>query len=151
MIPVTQTKVVVKNSKGEEVVRGNCYAACIASMLELPITEVPNVEVFFHINDYPHWYVIMDTWLKSKGWELIGDMNYQCFHSGLITDPEFLCQVDELCKKLKDSYYLVSGQSARGVSHICIYQNGQLVWDPHPSREGLVTIDNFQTLEKIQP
>ncbi len=37
MIPVTQTKVVVKNSKDEMVVRGNCFAAAIASIMELPI------------------------------------------------------------------------------------------------------------------
>lgn len=47
MTPVTQTKVVVKNSKGNTVVNGNCYAAAIASMLDVPITEVPNIEVFF--------------------------------------------------------------------------------------------------------
>ena len=51
MIPVTQTKVSVIKSTGETVVYGNCYAAAIASMLELPITEVPNVEVLFYLKD----------------------------------------------------------------------------------------------------
>lgn len=148
MIPVTQTKVNVKNSNGDTVVYGNCFAAVIASMLELPITEVPNVEVFFHMS-HPHWSFIMDTFLKSKGWELWGDDRYRCFHTGLITDQDEMDKAQELCEQLKDSYYLASGLSARGVHHICIYQNGQLVWDPHPSREGLKTIDTFQTLEKI--
>jgi len=148
MIPVTQTKVNVKNSNDETVVYGNCFAAVIASMLEVPITEVPNVEVFFHMS-HPHWSIIMDTFLKSKGWELWGDDRYRCFHSGLITDQEEMDKAPELCEQLKDTYYLASGLSARGVHHICIYKNGQLVWDPHPSREGLKTIDTFQTLEKI--
>lgn len=57
MIPVTQTKMVVRNQAGEMVVRGNCWAAAIASMLEVPISEVPNAEVFFDAtgkhNDVP--------------------------------------------------------------------------------------------------
>lgn len=52
MTPVTQTKVVVKNSKGNTVVNGNCYAAAIASMLDVPITEVPNIEVLATIPIY---------------------------------------------------------------------------------------------------
>lgn len=149
MVPVTQTKVNVKNSKDETVVYGNCFAAVIASMLEVPITEVPNVEVFFHMS-HPHWSIIMDTWLKSKGWELWGDDRYRCFH------PEFANRsmgndeyLGDACIKLKNNLYLASGLSARGVHHICIYKNGKLVWDPHPSREGLVTFENFQTLEKL--
>lgn len=51
MIPVTQTKIVIKDVNGNRVVHGNCYAACIASILEVPITEVPNVEVFFHLDN----------------------------------------------------------------------------------------------------
>lgn len=151
MIPVTQTKVVVKNSKGEEVVRGNCYAAAVASMLEVPITEVPNVEVFFHL-DNGYWNEVMLTFLESKGWELCSDTMLQRFH------PEFGFSfegTDENGKipqyyEYKDKYYLVSGKSPRGVHHICIYQNGKLVHDPHPSREGLISLDYFQTLEKVE-
>ena len=40
MIPVTQTKVVVRNSEDKIIVNGNCWAAAIASILELPLTEV---------------------------------------------------------------------------------------------------------------
>lgn len=146
MIPVTQTKVNVKNSNEETVVYGNCFAAVIASMLEVPITEVPNVEVFFHM-PHPHWSIIMDTWLKSKGWELWGDDRYRVFHCEMESD-EYL-GLSEHYMTLRGNLYLASGLSARGVRHICIYKTGQLVWDPHPSREGLVTIDTFQTLEKI--
>lgn len=150
MIPVTQTKVNVNNSEGETVVYGNCFAAVIASMLEVPITEVPNVEVFFHMNDIT-WCQVMDTWLKSKGWEHSGDNRYRCFHSGMITDETELEQAPALCEQLKDNYYFVVGKSPRGINHVCIYQNGKMVWDPHPSREGLVTTEYFESLEKIQP
>jgi hypothetical protein len=146
MIPVTQTKVVVKNSKGEEVVRGNCYAACIASLLEVPIDQVPNVEVFFHIEDSSYWQEVMLTFLNSKGWELSSDHRFRVFHNEEIGVEEG--KREEWIKELTDKYYLVSGKSQRGVYHICIYQNGKLVHDPHPTKEGLLTETYFQVLEK---
>ena len=155
MIPVTQTKVVVKNSKGEEVVRGNCFAACIASILEVPITEVPNVEVFFHL-DTGYWSEVMLTFLETKGWELCTDEMLKRFHPNQSTPKGFDFRgTDENgyipeYYDYKDKYYLVSGKSPRGVHHICIYKNGELAHDPHPSREGLVTLEYFQTLEKVQ-
>jgi hypothetical protein len=148
MIPIIQTKVVVKNSKDEEVVRGNCYAAVIASMLELPITEVPNVEVFFHIPNSSYWQEVMLTFLNSKGWDLCSDDRFKVFH-----DKEFGVNKgkrDEYLNECRNKFYFVSGKSARGVHHICIYLNGKLVHDPHPSGEGLLTEETFQTLEKKQ-
>lgn len=140
MIPVIQTKVVVNNSKGEMVVRGNCLAACVASLLEMPITEVPNVEVFYHI-DEPFYWEVLWRWLGSYGYQLGIDDRFRCFH-GDDTKSEFK-------EVLKDEYYLVSGKSSRGFQHICIYKNGQLVHDPHPSKEGLMTEEYFEHLEKL--
>jgi hypothetical protein len=149
MIPVIQTKVVVKNKEGEMVVRGNCYAACIASIMELPITEVPNVEVLFHI-DGSYWAEVMHTFLTSRGWELYTNSLFQRFHpeSGFSFDgtdengkiPEYY--------ECKDKYYMVSGMSTRGVMHMCIFQNGILVHDPHPSKDGLMTHEVFEELIK---
>lgn len=145
MIPVTQTKVVVKNKKGEDVVRGNCYAAAIASILEVPITEVPNVEVLFHIEG-SYWSEVMHTFLNSIGWELCTDNRFMVFHDenyGL--DSGTRQQKIDYCK---DKYYFVSGKSARGVQHITIWQNGKMVHDPHPSNDGIETFEYFECLEK---
>lgn len=147
MIPVTQTKVNVKNSKGETVVYGNCFAAVIASIMEVPIDEVPNVEVFFHINDIT-WIQVMDMWLKSKGWEHSGDDRYKCFHRDI--DAEMDIETANNYMMLKDNYYFVVGKSPRGINHVCIYQNGVMVWDPHPTKEGLVTVEYFESLERIK-
>ena len=145
MIPITQTKVVVENSKGEVVQRGNCYAACIASLLEVSITEVPNVEVFYHLDTGYHTEVML-TFLSSKGWDLCTDDRYSVFDKPIEKWEAF--EID-MAKQIEENYYLVSGKSARGVSHICIYKNGKLVHDPHPTREGLQTIEYYQTLEKL--
>ncbi len=149
MIPVTQTKVQVKDSVGNIVVRGNCYAACIASILEVPITEVPNMEVFYHL-DNGYGEEVMRTFLISKGWELRSDDRFECFHHEFLYEMYGEDKYHYLREKLADKYYLVSGKSSRGIQHICIYKNGKLVHDPHPTREGLETIQHFETLEKIQ-
>lgn len=141
MTPVIQTKVVVQNSKGEMVVRGNCFAACIASLLELPISEVPNVETLYGIDD-TFYYEVLWRWLGHLGYELSTDSRFRCFH-GDESKSEFK-------EQLKDKFYLVSGKSPRGVQHIVIYKNGQLVHDPHPTKEGLLTEDFFENLEKIR-
>jgi hypothetical protein len=146
MTPITQTKVVVKNSKGEVVIHGNCYAAAIASMIDLPISEVPNVEVFFHLPlESSYWNEIMLTFLNSKGWELCADDRFRVFHDGTYGVDKG--KRAEWLKELRGQYYFVTGKSPRDVSHICIYKNGKLAHDPHPTREGLITEETFQTLE----
>lgn len=149
MVPVTQTKFAIKNSQGEYVSRGNCLAAVVASILELPITEVPNIEVLYDIGDDSLWSITLHAWLKSKGWELMTDDRYSCFHPKQVDLSLSEERLIEICNELKDDYYLVSGAAARGVRHICIYKSGELIWDPYPTREGLLTTDAFQTLEKI--
>lgn len=139
MIPIIQTKVVVNNSKGEMVVRGNCLAACIASLLEMPITDVPNFEVLYGIND-TYYYEVLWAWLGHLGYEMGTDERYSCFH-GNESNSHFK-------QELTDKLYLVSGKSPRGVYHICIYQNGTLVHDPHPTKEGLLTEEHFEYFEK---
>jgi hypothetical protein len=147
MIPVTQTKVVVKNSKGELVVRGNCFAAAIASLMEIPITEVPNVETFFDVENVS-WYGVMDAWIRSKGYELKTNNNFAVFHN----PSQFGDYArDELIKELHDKYYMVSAMSSRGVYHVCIYKSGVMVHDPHPTREGIdeSTIEYFEEIIKL--
>lgn len=149
MIPIKQTKVSIKSKSGETVQNGNCFAAAIASMLEIPITEVPNVEVFFQF-DGMYWHEVMDEFLRLKGYELVTDSRFMCFHPELIDksngNDEWLADAS---LELKDQYYFVSGLSSRGVRHICIFKNGQMVHDPHPSNDGLETLEIFQTLDKI--
>lgn len=145
MIPVTQTKVVVRNQNDEIVVHGNCYAAAIASIMELPITEVPNVEVFFD-NENDHWIEVMHMFLNIKGWELFTNNDFKVFHDGRYGVEEGIRM--KMLQYCVDKYYLVSGPSPRGVKHICIYRNGKLVHDPHPSKDGLLEEEIFQELIK---
>lgn len=145
MIPITQTKVVVKNSNGEMVVRGNCFAAAIASIMEVPITEVPNVETLFDVKNVS-WHAVMQAWLEDKGYRLSDNDSFKrAYHD---EDRELNTFDARYCH---NQYYLVSGMSPRGVSHVCIYQNGKMVHDPHPTREGIdeKTFSRFEEIIKL--
>lgn len=145
MIPVTQTKMVVKNANGDMMVRGNCYAAAIASILEMQITDVPNVETLFHI-EKSYWAEVMHTFLNSIGWELMTDDRFKSFHT--VFNDDNYSELAKMQEQVMDKLYLVSGQSPRGVMHMCIFKNGHLIHDPHPSRGGISTYEYFETLEK---
>jgi hypothetical protein len=149
MIPVTQTKVVVKNSNGEMVVRGNCWAAAISSLTEIPITDVPNVEVLFDVEGVS-WYAVMDAWLRGNGFELKDNSKFVVFHNPAELNED---SRNALLDELRDRYYMVSGMSPRGISHVCIYKNGIMVHDPHPTREGIdeSTISCFEEIVKLNP
>lgn len=145
MIPVIQTKVVIRNSANKMVVFGNCWAAAIASILEVPITEVPNFETWFHFKNL--YNDLTEVWLNSKGWTLDTDDRFKCFHYELCQNwpPERVVVYREL---LKDLYYLVSGKSPRGINHVTIWRNGIMVHDPHPSGDGILELTYF---EHIRP
>lgn len=145
MIPVMQTKVVVKKSNGEQVVYGNCYAAAIASLIELSIDQVPNVEIFFPLSD-TYWIEVMDKFLRFKGYEINTDKRFENFHNCVIQNGLNNAIYLSDCY---DKYYLISGKSIRGNYHICIYKNGEMIHDPHPAKEGLQTFEVFQTLTKM--
>jgi hypothetical protein len=116
MIPQDQT-LFVTNIDGAPM--GNCWQACIASLLDLPLNEVPHF-----CNDWPdNWYQkTRDFVIEKTG------MDLGCFVPGF---PH-----TEL-----GQYVIGSGPSPRGdFLHSVILDGvtGELVHDPHFSREGIV-------------
>jgi hypothetical protein len=150
MIPIKQTKVVVINKEGTEVQTGNCYPAAIASLLEVPITEVPNFEVFYQFGEENTFYAeIKNKFLYWKGFRLARSHKFNVFHDPNYGLSEGL-RADWL-SELNGVYYIATGPSARGVTHCCIYQNGRMVHDPHPSNDGLNSIEQFEYLLPTTP
>lgn len=45
---------------------GNCFAACIASLLDLPLSEVPNFAAAGDADDW--WWYAAICWLAERGW-----------------------------------------------------------------------------------
>ena len=106
---------------------GNCYAACIASLLELPLWMVPPFEDMFGRGD---WRERTDEWLGHFfGLRLVKKMGHPIEYL-----PEF---------------YIACGQSARGVGHAVICRDGQLVHDPHFSGTGIESVEYVRFLEPI--
>lgn len=150
MIPATQTKVVVKDGAGKVVIHGNCWAAAIASILGLPLSEVPNFEVWYEWNDGLWWYLTL-RFLIKKGFLIEQADQYRVFHlkQEEWADTEYVEDYNILKESLKGKYYLLSGNSPRGFKHVTIWKEGIMVHDPHPTRDGITTLDTFEHIRPL--
>lgn len=124
MIPQTQT---ILNG-GESGEPGNCWAACIASIVGVPIKGVPNFVAS------THWFQDTQVWLNDRGWGLV-QMPWPDRVVGGVFGGQF-----------PPAVVVLSGWGPRGVRHSIVAQvlldeEGfpfvSRLHDPHPSREGL--------------
>lgn len=122
MTPVMQSKLYCKDG----IHNGNCYAACLASMLDIPLWMVPPFEDMFARNE---WRMRVEEWL-GKIFGLESDV---CVPGEIPEEP-----------------HLVSGPSARGVNHMVIYAGDKLLHDPHPSGLGVLIVSSRQRLVKME-
>lgn len=110
MKPVHQTQFVPK--PGDPKTTGNCMAACVASLLEMDLDDVPN----FAANPKDTWWMDFQEWLYHRGWVAV------------VLDGDYPWP----------GYSAASGQSPRGdFKHLVIHLNGKLAHDPHPDGTGL--------------
>jgi len=109
--------------------RGSCFPAVIASFMDKDSDQ----EVIQIQDHYPNEGELYNGWLDL----LLDFFNREGWEFGSLDGHKF-----------DDSYYLVTGMSSRGCMHVCIYQNGELFHDPHPSQEGLIDEKHFEYLEK---
>lgn len=98
---------------------GDCMRACIASLLDLPLLSVPHFA-----QDAADG--------KADFWPAVADFCRQHGYSHMIVKGQFIWAEDEI-------YHMISGPSPRmvGVHHAVVGLNGQIHFDPHPSRAGL--------------
>lgn len=96
MTPVKQTKLYGKDG----IHNGNCLAACLASLLDLPLWMVPPFEDMFGRNE---WRIRIDEWLsKMHGKKMVR----------YAEEPA------------TDQPVIANGLSPRGVHHSVIWQAG---------------------------
>lgn len=131
MTPIDQTRF----STPDGSVKGNCFLACIASLFDLSIEDVPELEQEA-IAQNSSWPIVLDNWCRTFGYEFCGcaylftGMNEQQFW-------------DSLEPFSHDGYFIVGGASPRTyvtVGHSVIFRDRMMVHDPHPSRDGLLSI-----------
>jgi hypothetical protein len=125
MIPVQQTDF---STAG-----GNCYAACVASLLELPIERVPN----FHREHGAGWVKPFCHWLKDFGL-------WPCVVSIEKSDQDAKQHLDHAATAI------AGGLTKSKCSHACIYQGQRLLWDPFPGGIGLDVIEDLTFLIPIK-
>jgi len=108
---------------------GNCWAACMASILEMPIDAMPPV-----VNG-AGWWEAWQVWLHER--------NLTIYAMPVQDNPAPL------------GYTILSGKSPRGDwLHSVVAFNGVVVHDPHPDRSGIVSQDEwtvFAILDPVRP
>lgn len=109
--------------------KGNCAEACIASLFNIPLAEVP--KFYDATSDDP----VYRYWRNLENF---------CFSRGY-----WLHRMD--CEYIFEGTYMVSGTSARGCIHMVVYQNGKLLHDPHPSRKGVEKVTQTWLLVPLDP
>lgn len=113
---------------------GNCFAACVASILELRLDEVPN---------YP-WEGNGASWVKQwQDWLAKINLGF------LFYSPP----VEQAATSAPGGYSIGTGKSPRGDwNHAVVMKDGRLVWDPSPRREeGMGAIVEYSALCVLDP
>lgn len=99
---------------------GNCFSACVASLLGLSIEDVP------WFNGHADWYAAFRAWLRPRGYYPV------------------TFRLDSAWRP--DGYAITGGRSPRATSHAVVTLGLDVVHDPHPSREGLVRHEDVTVL-----
>jgi len=137
MIPLDQTEF----SNREETVHGNCMSACLASLLEIPLSEVHNLA---ELGD--KWFPYVWDILKRHGYAFHGTFYFNHPKRGERTFHEFYTLSPGV-----DGFVIVGGKSPREYvtrGHSVIYKYGVMAHDPHPSRAGLFTLEDAMMIER---
>lgn len=124
MIKVIQTKY------GEE---GNCFAACIASLFEVEIDDIPFLADFQDWNEY---LSVLNSTLRNK-------------FGVILFYGEFKDWDDYIKENYIDSHYIVSGDSNKGLEHAVIYKNGELFHNPNNLGTEIINIKHVYVFLKL--
>jgi hypothetical protein len=111
---------------------GNCLQSCVASLLDLPLKEVPHFT--WYMGD---WFRKLYSFLEEKGYSVVmlnikQNPNWTEEHKGL------------------DGYFIVGGTSPRGIfnGHAVIYKGGESFFDPHPDNTFLEEAKDVYIIQK---
>lgn len=128
MIPVDQS---IVNHCPAEGRYGDCFRACIASILELPIAVVPHTMAYDEtlVADPGQWFPALNAWLSPRG------LTYMDLSLHSMTPDRYF---RDLMPGNFSLWHVISGISPRGYRHAVVGHNGVVVHDPHPSRAGLI-------------
>ncbi len=119
MIPVFQTAFAENE-------HGNCHDACLASLLEIPLSEV--------ILSHGQWYCATNVWLHRRGFGMVM----------FAIPPDTV--VDKFLIPIGCHHIIYGPSPRRRCLHAVIGLDGVMVHDPHPDGTGLAAVEGFQYL-----
>jgi hypothetical protein len=114
--------------KNDEINKGNCLQASIASLFELSLDNVPHFAMY-HEDEWSLKFTdfIYEQGYLYEGYAPISEIkNYQGVNN----------------------HHIVMGTSKRGYKHAVVYKNNELIHDPHPEGGGLIKEDGFLMIKK---
>lgn len=125
MTPTRQTIFVADNPQG----RGNCQSAAMASILDLPLSEVIDT-ASDECRAAGFWEAIA-RWLANRGLKIV----------------RVFPGKEGAQDRLRGIYSIGCGPSPRGPFwHAVVCKNGVMVFDPHPSDDGLLSIERHDLI-----
>lgn len=101
---------------------GSCFTACIASILEVDLKDIPNF-----VDHGQDWMCVLWKYLDPMG------LSYTSHHFRPGEPPKFI----------PEGYHTISGYAPRGYRHSVVGFRGQFVHDPFPNGGGLITVDGW--------
>ncbi|OPY78311.1 MAG: hypothetical protein A4E65_02334 [Syntrophorhabdus sp. PtaU1.Bin153] len=102
---------------------GNCFEACLASLLNMSIERVPNFGAY---GDEGDWMAEVNEWLSQMG------LAY--FEARIPND-----EIDDFFRD-KDFFHVMVGHTNRfeHLQHAIVGRKGKMVHDPHPDGVGIL-------------
>jgi len=111
--------------------RGNCWQAAVASVLEIPLEEVPDIQIY---GDDMVWFDEFREWLKQYGLGAIG----------LSTGGNITIQ----------GYHLIECKSTtlnNGELHVVVGLNEKVVHDPNPNATVVGEVVDYIVFTALNP
>lgn len=151
MIPVFQTILADPeraDGHNTEGIAGNCYQAALASVLELPLEQVPHFA-----QDMERWQETSSAWLSARG--IIRSFYVDENLAGL-TYPLYIEAGSDWWGTPASGAILGvlgAGPSPRGpFRHVVVLspESGLMIHDPHPSGAGVLEVDEVELLIAAQ-
>lgn len=113
---------------------GDCFRACVASIFEFPIEEMPNF--WDHTQDARVFWKMVNDWMRER-------LGMGCFPVKLTEEHEYM---------LKDVMCVALGKQRRSDEDHAVVWRNELIHDPHPSRDGIINHpDTYALFISIDP
>jgi hypothetical protein len=119
--------------------KGNCFQACVASILELDLHSVPH---FCSLYGDSEWFLKFSEWLTERG---LGVVSWECKGFSRSVSEDWADSTTTYARKcLQNVYWIGSGPNVNGVPHSTVWKADKMVHDPNPNygRSGIALLES---------